>query len=218
MAKQEPDKFFTGVTAGTDNGYLDLFHNVVRNPKSKKKNPASVEPAGRKKGSGLTLAELETLASAGLTVLLAFAHAGIASEESLGFKSGTKIGVGLEKGASDAVTTGTGLAVRAASGDGHADVELTERVGGDQRLQEVHTLRFNHEIVFQGATIDGHFARTGGEADASDSGFAATSSDEFFSHNFKWNKSVELRAFLIDYSATFSAAGCCAACGWAEPL
>jgi hypothetical protein len=85
------------------------------------------------------------------------------------------------------VTTGSGLAVWAATGDGHADVKLGKRVGGDQGLQKVHALGFDDEIVLQGPTIDGDLARAGGEADPRDSGFAATGSDEFFSHNFKWN-------------------------------
>ena len=48
VGEQEPDELFSRITTCADDGYLDFFHDFVRKPRLKKKNPASVEPAGRK--------------------------------------------------------------------------------------------------------------------------------------------------------------------------
>src|SRR5688572_16363872 len=168
----------------------------------KKKNPASGKPAGPKCLSGLTLAVLEAFTRAGLTVLLAFPHAGIARQETLSLERGAEGRVCFDQRASQTVANGTSLAVRAATFNVHADVELAHRVGRDQRLQGVGTLRFEMEIVFDRATVDGHFARPCGQTHPRDGGFAAASSEIFRSCH-------EVKVVITGvYAAILSWAGC----------
>src|SRR4051812_29795922 len=124
----------------------------------KRKSPASANQRGDKIDPGLALAELQALAGARLAVFLTFLHTRIAGEKSLCLESGTEVRIRFEEGARDAVPDRTGLAVRAAAGDIDADVVLSQGIRGHQRLQEMHALGFDHEVILHRATINRHLA------------------------------------------------------------
>src|SRR5687768_9519670 len=115
---------------------------------AKSKSPAGVKPAGRESSFGLTLAILETFASAGLAVFLTFAHTRIASQVTVRLERGAKSGVRFEQRARNAVANGAGLARRTATLHVHTDVKLRARFGGDERLHDEQALRIDDEIAF----------------------------------------------------------------------
>ena len=59
------------------------------------------------------------------------------------------------EGTGDAVTHGAGLTSRAATFNVHADVELADRRGDREGLENRTTVLFQREVNFEGATVDG---------------------------------------------------------------
>src|SRR5215469_14234501 len=106
MRQQQPHQLFARVSTGTDYGNFPGFHDMIDickivEPENKKTRWP--RPAGLENPTRLTLAVLETFASARLAVLLALTHAGIASEQPFGFEQRTKRGVSRQQSASEAV-------------------------------------------------------------------------------------------------------------------
>jgi hypothetical protein len=82
-------------------------------------------PCGPVSQTFLTLGELEALTGAGLTVLLALHHTGVASKEAVLAQGLAEFFVGDDQRAGQSVAQSAGLAGDAAALDGAPDVEFT---------------------------------------------------------------------------------------------
>jgi len=133
----------------------------------------------------LTLAELETLASAGLAVLLAFFHTRIAREEPFRLQDGAEVGVQGEQRPGDAMANRADLARGAPAANIHMRIELVGGASDSHRLHHLAAHGFGWEIVIEGPAVDGDLAGPGGETDAGDSGLAAAGAEMQWSLVFR---------------------------------
>src|SRR5579862_1148030 len=83
----------------------------------------------------LTLRELEALAGAGLTVLLALLHSGVACEKALFPQDGLQIGRSLQQRPCNAVTDRACLARHAAAIDADEHIKFPRVLSRFERLQ-----------------------------------------------------------------------------------
>src|SRR6186997_3079207 len=97
----------------------------------------------------LPLAELEALARALLTVLLAFLDARVARQEAFFLQPRAQLEVVADQRPGDAEAQRAGLAGDAAAGDGRQHVELIGGLGDRQRLLDLGAVRFGGEGLFE---------------------------------------------------------------------
>ncbi len=128
----------------------------------------------------LALAELEALASAGATGLLALLHAGVTSEETLLAESGAVLFIDHDKGASNGKAHSAGLAVDTTTLGDDANIILLDGVGSVERLQNNVLKSVGREVFLEAAAVDGDLAGlaffNGGEPSVGDSLLAAACS------------------------------------------
>jgi hypothetical protein len=153
----------------------NVFGKIIRCfPANKKAVPGWATAFSGNGPSGLTLGELEALAGTRLTGLFPLFHPRVAGEEAGGAKSGFDFGVFGQQGAGESVADGSDLAGHATTFDIHGHIILLRGIGDLERLNENVLQRDGRKIFFKSAIIDRDRAGTGGEADASGGGFAAT--------------------------------------------
>src|SRR6187402_1750250 len=121
----------------------------------------------------LALRELEALAGLGAAVLLALDHAAVAGQEPGGLDRRAQHGLELRQRLADAVLDRTGLARKAAAGDGADNVVLADAIGDPERLVDDQAQRRTGEEHFLVAAVDGDLAGAGLEPDAGDRILAA---------------------------------------------
>src|SRR5450432_2335937 len=134
-------------------------------------------PAKSKNNLRLALGELEALACALLSVLLALLHARIASEKSILAQRGAQFGVEHRNGAGQAHANGSGLSADAATLGGNDHVHLVVEIGELQRLDGIVLPREIGKILFRGAAVYSEFAGAGAQKNARDRLFAAAGSE-----------------------------------------
>src|SRR5450432_2906622 len=134
-------------------------------------------PAKSKNNLRLALGELEALACALLSVLLALLHARIAGEKSILAQRGAQFGVEHRNGAGQAHAYGSGLSTDAAAFGGDHHVHLIMQIGELERLGGVVLPRKIREILFGGAAVYGEFAGAGAQKHACNRLFAAAGSE-----------------------------------------
>src|SRR4029079_2592996 len=93
----------------------------------------------------LTFTELEALARALLSVLLALLDPRVARQEAFFLQPRPQLEVVLHERARDAEAERAVLSGDAAARDGREDVELIRRFGDGQRLLDLGTVRFGGE-------------------------------------------------------------------------
>src|SRR3954462_1011075 len=98
------------------------------------KKPRWESQRGRDKKRTLAFAVLETFASAWLAVLLAFAHARVAREQSFSPESGSMVCIPRQQSAAEAMAHRAGLAIQSAAVDGDAGIKLVHRTRDNERL------------------------------------------------------------------------------------
>src|SRR5882724_3347632 len=136
---------------------------------------SAAPPANPQAGDHLALRELEALAGALATVLLAFLHAAIAGEvagvaELFGHAAARFLlagGRGTEhflQGAGHALTDGARLPGEAAAVDVDENVEAIAHVGGLQRRHHCAAVLVLGEVVFEPAIVDDDLAGAVGQA------------------------------------------------------
>src|SRR5476649_2005868 len=123
--------------------------------------PSAGSPAGT--GQRLTLGELEALARARLTRLLAFLLARIAAKQARLLQGRPQGGIDLDESTGQSETQRTSLPNEAAPVG--LDLELLERIDRLQRQQRVALHRRRGEIIVEIAAVDLNLARAGHEVD-----------------------------------------------------
>src|ERR1041385_1472105 len=123
MREEQAHQVFAGVTGSANNSDGNFFgfaHECRGSAKSK--SPAGVKPAGRGTNFGLTLAILETFASAGLSVFFALFHTRIARQITMRLERRAKGRVRFQQRARNAVPNRASLAGGTATLHIHANV------------------------------------------------------------------------------------------------
>jgi hypothetical protein len=133
----------------------------------------NLRPDREKKRTQLPLGELEPLACAFLTVLLALMFPGVTSQKAGFLERSTQFGVELNQSAGDTQLNRTGLTSNAASICEDQHVETIRHFNRQERQPDRHATRFGRKVIFQGTAIDRDFARSGPEEHTSDATFAA---------------------------------------------
>ena len=111
----------------------------------------------------LALGELEALACALLAVLLAFLHAGIASQKTVLAQRGTQFRVEAADGARQSHAHRSGLPANAAALGGAHHVDLVHQAGEFERLSGVMLPGMIREIFLSGAAVDRELAAAGAQ-------------------------------------------------------
>src|SRR5918912_3769156 len=145
---------------------------------------------------GLPFRELEALARALLSVLLAFFDARVARDEPRMLQGRAQVGVEFDERARDAVADRAGLACWPASIHVDENVKLVRRLGQLQRLADNHAQRLVRKILLEGFAIDLDFARARPQIDARRRSLAPTCSVILnLSHSFSCPLNLSL--FLV---------------------
>jgi len=126
--------------------------------------------------NSLALGELEALAGAFLTVLLAFVLPGVTGEEASLFEGRAKLCVESDQRAGKTKANGPGLPGDAAAMGQHQNIETITLFGENERQFGRNTGAFRGEVVLKCTAIDRELARSGTEENTGDAGFAATGS------------------------------------------
>src|SRR5215475_2609671 len=121
----------------------------------------------------LTLRELEALARALLPVLLAFLHAGVARQKTVGTKRRPQLRIEARDGARQSHANRSGLSADAAAIGGHHDIYLITEVGKLQRLGGIMLPRMIREVGLDATAVDRELARACAQKNARDWLFAA---------------------------------------------
>src|SRR5215472_18846295 len=122
----------------------------------------------------LPFAELEALACALLSILLAFFGAGIAREEAFYLQFLAQLGVELQQRTGNPHLERAGLAVHAAARDIGVDIKSRNGLAGHQRLFHFHALRFRQEVFVQFAAVHLKLAAAGTQENPGHARFAAS--------------------------------------------
>ena len=130
--------------------------------------------AALKESKRLAFGELEPLASALLTVLLALVLARITGEEASLLELGPKFPIKLNQGAGDTETDRIGLTGDTATVGENQNIELVGHLGDEKGLTDRNAPCFRGEVVIEGTTVDGNIALAGAEEYAGDGRFPAT--------------------------------------------
>src|SRR5512146_1759130 len=132
----------------------------------------------------LPLAELEALAGARASVLLALDGARIARDEPRLLQDRPELRVQLAQRAGDAVADGARLAREAATPRGDEHVELAHLVDQLERLDQDHLRRLAAEVRVERPAVDGDVAGPWSEAHARDGLLATADGDLELGHRF----------------------------------
>src|SRR5687767_10774899 len=114
----------------------------------------------------LTFAELEALARASHTVLLAFLDARVGRQEAVLLQLFAQLGVEGDERARDSELDGAGLAVDAAASHGREHVELLAHFRQQQRPLHLRAQGVGRKVALELAMVDGDGARAGAEEHA----------------------------------------------------
>src|SRR6266849_1923232 len=114
----------------------------------------------------LSFRELEPLARALLSVLLAFLDPRIARDQSRVFQCRPQVAVVLNQSTRNSVTNRAGLARRSATCDVDEHIELACRLSQLHRLTNDHAQSFVRKIHIERSAIDLEVARAGAQIDA----------------------------------------------------
>jgi hypothetical protein len=136
-----------------------LIFDLRLNQKSQIANPKS-------QIKELSLRELEALARALLTVLLALFDARIAGHQTGVLERGAKIVVVFEQRARNAMTHGARLSGRSSARYVNDDVEFARGIGKIQRLADDHPESLIREILLEGLAVDSDFPCAGSQINA----------------------------------------------------
>src|SRR5664280_2407424 len=117
-------------------------------------------------GGKLALRELEALAGARLTGLLAFLFARIARDVSGFFQGGAELGIEFLEGPGDAMRHGAGLAADSAAAHVDSDVELLAHFDGEEGRVGLLGKILVTEVVFELAAVGDQLAGAFNEANA----------------------------------------------------
>lgn len=128
----------------------------------------------------LTFAELETLASLGLTGLFALYYASIASHKAFGTKSGLDFGIVLNQSPSNSEAQSLCLTLVSAAVKISLNIKATLSLEGLQRLFYYILQDGRGEINFQRALVDGDIAGSLGEVNACYRSFTTAYGIEYF--------------------------------------
>jgi hypothetical protein len=124
----------------------------------------------------LAFRELEPLASALLSVLLALVLAGVTGEEAGLLELRAKFPIEFDQGARDSETDCVSLTSHAAAMGKNQDVELFCHLGDEKRLPNRDAQGFGREVVVERTPVDGNIALAGPEKYTRNRRFAATGS------------------------------------------
>src|SRR5712692_904285 len=102
----------------------------------------------------LSLRELESLARALLSVLLAFLDTRIARDQSRVFQCRPQVAIVFNQSSRDSVTNRAGLARRSAASDIYEHIELVCRLSQLHRLPNNHAQSFVRKINLERSAID----------------------------------------------------------------
>src|SRR6266404_5607378 len=116
--------------------------------------------------SKLSLRELEALARALLSVLLAFLDPRIARDQARMFQGRPQVAVVLNQSSRNSVTNRAGLACRSAAGNVDQHVELGRRLSQLHRLTNNHSQRLVRKIHIKRSAINLEVARAGSQIDS----------------------------------------------------
>src|SRR3954453_5790135 len=114
----------------------------------------------------LPFAELEALARALLSVLLAFLDPRVAGQEAFLFELRPQFEVVLDQRAGDAEAQRAGLAGDAAAGDRREHVELVGRFGQRERTPDLRAQRLGGEGLLERLVVDGQDPGAGSQENA----------------------------------------------------
>ena len=128
----------------------------------------------------LTLAELSPAAGTTQTVMLAFLHAAVASQQTRVTQHFIQARIEFAERAGEAHLASAGLAERSAAVAENLDIDHVPLVGEDQRLDGRIAFVFGRKVIVEFTSIDADLASAGGEADTGDGRFAATCSEVFY--------------------------------------
>jgi hypothetical protein len=131
---------------------------------------------------GLTLRELEALASTWLTRLLALFRTRVAAEETRCLESRAKFGIVNNQSAGDSQFNGVSLSVDPSTLGDSSDIKLVLQVCYLKWLEDLTLESEGGEDVLEGIPIDADFARSGSDPNAGHGSFPATGCGISFAH------------------------------------
>ena len=131
---------------------------------------------------GSTLGDLEALAGAGLTGLLAFLLPGITGEELVFAEGVLKIGIRLEEGAGDTELDGTDLTGHSTTHGADGSVVLVGDIGGLEGVEHLVLEGESTEVILEGALVDRDLTRARDKGDAGGGGLATSRGGVGFAH------------------------------------
>src|SRR5712691_3422149 len=129
--------------------------------------------------SKLSLRELESLARALLSVLLAFLDPRIARDQSRVLQCRPQVAIVLNQSSCDSVANRAGLACRSAAGDVDEHDELVCRLRQLHRLTNDHPQRLVRKVYVERSAIDLEVAPAGSQVDSRRCALASSSSVVF---------------------------------------
>ncbi len=128
----------------------------------------------------LAFGELEAFAGSGLAGFFALFHSWVTCDQTLGAQGHTKVFIGLNEGAAQGQTKGTGLAVDSTAGGLDLDIKAMDRIGDFQRAEDRVLHGKAWEVIDEILAVDFDVSCSGLHADAGNSGFAAAGGDDVF--------------------------------------
>ena len=128
----------------------------------------------------LAFRELEALAGAFLSVLLALVLPGVTRQQAGLFQEGAKFRVVGDQSAGNAETHCAGLTRDSAAIGEHQNVETITLLGRYQRELCRDTARFGGEVVLKRTAIDRDLARTGAQENSGDASLATAGAQILF--------------------------------------
>jgi len=131
---------------------------------------------------GLTLRELEALASTRLSGLLTFLCTWVTAKEAGCLESRTELGIVNDQGAGDCQFDSVSLSVDSATFSDSSDIELVLQVCYLKWFEDLTLESKGSEDVFKGIAINADFAGSGSDPNAGHGSFAATGRSIIFAH------------------------------------
>ena len=131
---------------------------------------------------GLTLRELEALASTWLTRLLTLFRTWVTAKETGCLESRTELGIVNNQGTGNSQLDRVSLSVDSATLGDRSDIELVLQVCYLKWLEDLALESEGSEDVFEGIAIDADFAGSGSDPNAGHGSFSATGCGISFAH------------------------------------